>query len=142
MTVDKAVMIHSLDSIRLAETIDKCAAAIQKQMDVLIEVNIAGEESKHGIAPDEVAEFLENILEFTHLRVRGLMCVAPYVENPYNNRVYFANMRRIFIDINEKHRHNVLLDHLSMGMTHDFEVAIEEGSTMVRIGTGIFGSRV
>ena len=139
--IDKVDMIHSVESIRLAEEIEKRAAAKDKVMDVLVEVNIAQEESKFGIPVDAVESFLQELSNFPHIRVRGLMTVAPFVENPEDNRGYFRKMRQLLVDINAKKIHNINMDVLSMGMTGDYMVAIEEGATIVRVGTGIFGER-
>lgn len=139
--IDKVDMIHSVESIRLAEEIEKRAAAKDKVMDILIEVNIAQEESKFGIPVEEVESFLQEVSKFTHICVRGLMTVAPFVENPEENRLYFRKMRELLVDINAKKIHNINMDVLSMGMTGDYMVAIEEGATIVRVGTGIFGER-
>lgn len=139
--IDKVDMIHSVESLRLAEEINKRAAAKSLVMDVLVEVNMAEEESKIGIQPERVEEFLRQIAPLPHIRVRGLMTVAPFVENPEENRVYFRKMRELLVDMNQKKIDNINMDVLSMGMTGDYEVAIEEGATIVRVGTGIFGER-
>ncbi len=139
--IDKVDMIHSVESLRLAEEINKRAAAKSLVMDVLVEVNMAEEESKFGIQPERVEEFLHQIALLPHIRVRGLMTVAPFVENPEENRVYFRKMRELLVDMNQKKIDNINMDVLSMGMTGDYEVAIEEGATIVRVGTGIFGER-
>ena len=139
--IDKVDMIHSVESLRLAEEINKRAAAKSLVMDVLVEVNMAEEESKFGIQPERVEEFLHQIALLPHIRVRGLMTVAPFVENPEENRVYFRKMRELLVDMNQKKIDNINMDVLSMGMTSDYEVAIEEGATIVRVGTGIFGER-
>ncbi|MDR1704385.1 MAG: YggS family pyridoxal phosphate-dependent enzyme [Clostridiales bacterium] len=132
----KAALIHSVDSFRLAEEINRLGGA-----DVLIEVNIAEEAGKFGIKPDDALYFVEKLVDLPKLNLRGLMCVAPYVENPEENRIYFRKMKNILLDINKKRLHNVAMEILSMGMTADYEVAIEEGATVVRVGTGIFGER-
>ncbi len=141
--VDKAVLIHSVDSLRLAQQINEEAAKKQIICDILLEVNIAGEETKYGMKPEEVPGMVAELTAFPHIRVRGLMTVAPYVENPEKNREHFKNLRRLYVDIKSKNTDNINDDFniLSMGMTGDFDVAIEEGATMVRIGTGIFGER-
>ena len=139
--IDKVDMIHSVESLRLSEEINKRAAAKSLVMDVLVEVNMAEEESKFGIQPERVEEFLRQIAPLPHIRVRGLMTVAPFVENPEENRVYFRKMRELLVDMNQKKIDNINMDVLSMGMTGDYEVAIEEGATIVRVGTGIFGER-
>lgn len=138
--IDKVAMIHSVDSIKLAEEIDRHAKKIGKYMDVLIEVNVGGEESKFGICPKEVYEFSGELVKFTNIRLRGLMTVAPFVQKSEENREIFKKMRHLVIDIAGKMSNNEKTE-LSMGMTNDYEVAIEEGATMIRIGTGIFGEK-
>ena len=139
--IDKVDCIHSVESVRLAETIEKEAAKHDRIIDVLVEVNVAGEDSKFGLAPSEVPAFIEEIAKFPHIRVKGLMTIAPFVENPEENRNVFASLQKLSVDIAEKNIDNVSVKILSMGMTNDYEVAIEEGATMVRVGTGIFGER-
>lgn len=139
--IGKAALIHSVDSLRLAEAIEKEAAKQNIVADILIEVNVAKEESKFGLMPEEVPEFVENVIKLPHIRVKGLMTIAPYVENPEENRPVFKHLRKLSVDIAEKNGHNIIMSVLSMGMTNDYRVAIEEGATMVRIGTGIFGER-
>lgn len=148
--IDKAALIHSVDSLKLAEQIEEEAAKKNLISDILIEINIAGEETKFGVNVEGVHSLLDQIKRLPHVRVRGLMTIAPYVENPENNRKYFKKLRELYVDIKTKNVDNESNDNslntecfdiLSMGMTGDFEVAIEEGATMVRIGTGIFGER-
>lgn len=139
--IDKVDCIHSVDSLKLAETIEKEAAKRDLIMDVLIEVNVAEEESKFGLKIDEVVPFIEKIATFPHIRICGLMTIAPFVENSEENREIFADLRKLSVDITAKNIDNVNVSILSMGMTNDYEVAIEEGATMVRVGTGIFGTR-
>ena len=139
--VDKAELIHSVDSLKLAETIEKEAAKKNCVQDILVEVNVAQEESKFGLKVDEVIPFIEKISQFQHICVKGLMTIAPFVENPEDNRPVFANLHKLSVDIMNKNIDNVNVSILSMGMTNDYEVAIEEGATMVRVGTGIFGAR-
>ncbi len=139
--ITKATLIHSVDSIRLAEVMEKEAAKQNRIVDVLIEVNVAEEESKYGFKLNEVTPALEIISTFSHIRVRGLMTIAPFVENPEDNRSIFATLKKLSVDIANKNIDNINVDILSMGMTNDYEVAIEEGATMVRVGTGIFGAR-
>ncbi len=134
-------MIHSVDSIALAEQIEKEAAKKDTIMDILCEVNVADEDSKFGLKPSETADFIKTIAPFQHIRVKGLMTVAPATDNPEENRIYFHNLRKLMVDINEKNIDNILLSELSMGMTGDFEIAVEEGATFVRVGTAIFGER-
>ena len=139
--IDKVDCIHSVESVRLAETIEKEAAKHDRIIDVLVEVNVAGEDSKFGLAPSEVPAFIEEIAKLPHIRVKGLMTIAPFVENPEENRPIFKVLRELSVDITKKNIDNVIMNVLSMGMTNDYQVAIEEGSTMVRVGTGIFGER-
>ena len=139
--VDKVVLIHSVDSLRLAEQINEEAKKKNVIAKILIEVNMAGEESKFGVKPEETLSLIEQIALLTNVKIMGLMTIAPYVENGEENRVYFQKMRKLNIDIKSKNIDNVCMDVLSMGMTGDYEVAVEEGATMVRVGTGIFGER-
>ena len=139
--IDKVDLIHSVDSVRLAETIDKEAAKKGIVVNVLLEVNMAKEDTKFGLMPEEVMDFIHEIVRFQHIKVQGLMTIAPFVENPEENRIHFANLRKLSVDIAKEKVDNVNMSILSMGMTNDFEVAIEEGATMVRIGTAIFGER-
>ena len=140
--IDKVCLIHSVDSVTLAEAISKEAAKHDLVMPVLIEVNVAGEESKFGVTPEETEQLIRTISTLPNIRVEGLMTIAPYTENAEDNRIYFAALRKLFIDIKDKNIDNVNMCSLSMGMTGDYEVAIEEGATMVRVGTGIFGERL
>lgn len=139
--VDKVDMIHSVDSIRLVEEIDKEAAKKGVIVNILLEVNMAKEDTKFGLMPEDVMNFVSEIVRFENIRVQGLMTIAPYVDNPEENRKYFANLKKLSVDIAKKRVNNVNMSVLSMGMTNDFEVAIEEGATMVRVGTAIFGRR-
>ena len=139
--VDKVRLIHSVDSLRLAEVIEKEAEKQDRIVDILLEVNVAEEESKFGLKTAEVLPLAEKLTALSHIRLRGLMTIAPFVENPEKNRAIFANLHDLYVDIKEKNIDNVTVSILSMGMTNDFEIAIEEGATMVRIGTGIFGAR-
>ena len=139
--IDKVDLIHSVDSLKLAQTIEKEAEKHNLVKDILIEVNVAREESKFGLKMEEVIPFLEQISGFSHIRVRGLMTIAPCVENAEENRSIFADLHKLSVDIRDKNIDNVNVSILSMGMTNDYEVAIEEGATMVRVGTGIFGAR-
>ncbi len=178
--MNKSVLIHSVDSLRLAQQIESDAAKQDLVCDILIEVNIAKEDTKFGVMEEDVLPLLMDLLKLSHIRVRGLMTIAPYTEDPEKNRVYFKKLRELYIDIKTKNidnmckgniihnigkltvdtKENPLLDNgstdlkkeagtsfieyfdtLSMGMTGDFEIAIEEGATMVRVGTGIFGER-
>lgn len=139
--VGKTALIHSVDSLKLAETIEKEAAKKDCIQDILVEVNVAQEESKFGLKVEEVIPFIEKVAQFPHIRVKGLMTIAPFTDDPAENRPVFANLHKLSVDIMHKNIDNVNVNVLSMGMTNDFETAIEEGATMVRIGTGIFGVR-
>ena len=139
--VDKAFLIHSVDSLRLAEAISQEAGKKNVTANILIEVNVAGEDSKFGVRPEETAALAEAISKLSNISVKGLMTIAPFVENAEENREVFRNLRKLSVDIEEKKFNNVTMAVLSMGMTGDYEVAIEEGATMVRVGTGIFGER-
>ena len=139
--IDKACMIHSVDSLRLAQEISKEAVKHALVMPVLIEVNVAGEESKFGVSVEEAPSLVEEVSKLPGIQVNGLMTIAPYVEDPEENRYVFRNLRKLSVDIREKNFDNVTMNVLSMGMTGDYEVAIEEGATHVRVGTGIFGER-
>lgn len=139
--VDKVCMIHSVDSLNLAKTIEKEAAKKNVTVNILIEVNVAGEETKFGISCEEVLPLIMEIKDMPHIKVRGLMTIAPFVENPEDNRVYFRKLKDLSLDIQSKSIDNIDMSVLSMGMTNDYEVAVEEGATLVRVGTGIFGAR-
>lgn len=139
--VDKVYMIHSVDSLRLAQTISSEALKKQTEVNILIEVNMAGEESKFGAKSEEVMSLVNEIAKLPAVHVKGLMTIAPFVENPEDNRKYFQKMKQLAVDIRNKNIDNVSMDVLSMGMTGDYKVAVEEGSTYVRVGTGIFGER-
>ena len=139
--VDKVAMIHSVDSLRLAETIEKEAAKKAVVVPILIEVNVAQEESKFGLKPEEVLPFIEQIADFSHIQIKGLMTIAPYVDNAEENREIFRELKKLSVDIAAKNINNVTMSVLSMGMTGDYMVAVQEGATMVRVGTGIFGAR-
>ena len=131
--------IHSVDSIKLAKEIDRRSLQFGMITNVLVEVNVSGEETKYGIKPEEVEPFLKEISEFSRTRVRGLMTIAPIAEDKEEVRPYFRKLRELFEKIKSKNIKNVKMNYLSMGMTEDFEVAVEEGANMVRIGRGIFG---
>ena len=139
--VDKVALIHSVDSLKLAEEISKEALKKEVTVSVLIEVNVAGEESKYGVSPQEAEELIRQIAILPGIKIEGLMTIAPYVDNSEDNRQYFAKLRQLLVDINSKNIDNVNMNVLSMGMTGDYAVAIEEGATYVRVGTGIFGDR-
>ena len=139
--IGKTVLIHSVDSLRLAEQIEHEAAKADTIMNVLIEVNVAGEESKFGTTCNEAIELVRAVAAWKHVKINGLMTIAPFTDNPEDNRIYFKKLKQLSVDIKSKNIDNVDMDELSMGMTGDYEVAIEEGATMVRVGTGIFGER-
>lgn len=139
--IDKAVLIHSVDSVRLAKAIEAEAAKQDIVVQILLEVNVAEEDSKFGLKVEEVLPAVEEIATMPHVRIKGLMTIAPFVENPEENRTVFAQLQKLSVDIAEKNIDNVSVDILSMGMTNDYQVAIEEGATMIRVGTGIFGER-
>ena len=141
--VDKVDMIHSVDSFRLAEEINRRAGQHGKVMDILIQVNSAGEQSKFGVAPGEVKSLVEEILENHHnICIKGFMCMAPFEDNPEDTAVYFAEVRRLCEKYASETKHpRADFSVLSMGMSHDFETAINGGSNLIRIGTAIFGER-
>lgn len=139
--VDKVCMIHSVDSLRLAEEISKEAVKKQVTVSILIEVNVANESTKFGLAKEETIALVKEIATLPNIIIKGLMTVAPYVDDPEENRQVFRSLKQLFIDINKENIDNVIMSELSMGMTNDYMVAIEEGATMVRVGTGIFGER-
>lgn len=137
----KAVLIHSVDSLRLARQIEEEAAKKNMEVDILLEINVAKEESKYGFFMEDAEAAIREISTFPHVHIRGLMTIAPFVENPEENREIFKKLYEFAVDIGRKNIDNVTMDVLSMGMTGDYEVAVEEGATMVRVGTGIFGER-
>lgn len=139
--IDKAYIIHSVDSLKLAKEISKEAVKHQVNANILIEVNVAQEESKFGVSCGEVVELLEKISTLPNIFVKGLMTVAPYVENAEENRMVFSKLKQLSVDITTKNIDNVSMDCLSMGMSGDFSVAIEEGAAFIRVGTSIFGER-
>lgn len=139
--VDKVALIHSVDSLRLAEEISKEAVKKNVEVDILVEVNVAMEESKFGTTAAQTLALVEEISKLPAVHIKGLMTIAPYVENPEENRQYFAQLRQLSVDISAKNIDNVCMDVLSMGMTGDYEVAVSEGASLVRVGTGIFGER-
>ena len=138
--VGKAVLIQSVGSVELLREIEKVAAKLELQQDILLEVNIGGEEAKSGFAPDCVYEAAALAKEMPHIRVRGLMAIPPIEREPDGNVPYFQKLHALFVDINEKMYDNEL-EYISMGMSGDFESAIRNGSNMVRVGTAIFGAR-
>lgn len=134
-------MIHSVDTMELAETIEKEAAKHDRTIPVLIEVNVAGEESKFGVTVEEAPLLVKKIASLPHVELRGFMTSAPYVEDPETDRPVFRKLKKLSVDTFSENDDNINVSVLSMGMTNDFEVAVEEGSTMVRVGTAIFGKR-
>ncbi|MDF2986578.1 MAG: alanine racemase domain protein [Eubacterium sp.] len=139
--IDKVAMIHSVDSVELAKEINLRAEKHGRIIDILLQVNVSGEETKFGISPDEVYDFIGKISQMKNLCLKGLMTIAPFTHDPQEIRPVFKNLYNIYIDIKHKRIDNVNMDYLSMGMSNDFEVAIEEGANVVRIGTSIFGKR-
>ncbi len=139
--IDRVVLIHSVDSVALARQIEKEAAKRDLVVHILLEVNVAGEESKFGFSVDEAEEAAVQIAKFAHVRIDGLMTIAPFVENSEENRDVFQKLFQLSVDIKRKNIDNVKMDVLSMGMTGDFETAVEEGASVIRVGAGIFGAR-
>ena len=139
--VEKAYMIHSVDSFKLASQIEKEAIKHNKDVDILIEVNVANEESKFGLTYEETISTIEQIKDLSHVHIKGLMTIAPFTDTPEDNRKYFKKLKELSIKIAELGMNNVEMRELSMGMTNDYEIAVEEGATLVRVGTGIFGER-
>jgi len=139
--VSDVTLIHSVDTYRLAEEINIQAKKINRIVPILIEVNIAGETTKFGISKEETLQLVTEIAKLENVHIQGLMTIAPYVEDPEENREYFKKIKELSVDIANENIDNVSMDILSMGMTGDYMVAIEEGATMVRVGTGIFGER-
>ena len=140
--IDKVCLIHSVDSVRLMDEIERQAEKHGvENMDILIQVNISGEETKSGVSRDEVEELLLHAAKLSHVKVKGLMTIAPKTDSSITNTLHFDNMRQLFIDIGRKKYDNVNMEYLSMGMSGDFETAIECGANMVRIGCAVFGER-
>ncbi|MCR2048930.1 YggS family pyridoxal phosphate-dependent enzyme [Acetatifactor muris] len=139
--VGKVALIHSVDSLRLAEEISREAMKQKTETDILIEVNVAGESSKYGVSVEEAPVLVSRIAALPAVHIRGLMTIAPFTEDAEENRPYFRRLKQLSVDIRQKNIDNVSMDILSMGMTGDYSVAIEEGATCVRVGTGIFGER-
>ena len=139
--VGRVALIHSVDSLRLAEEISREAVKQQIVARILIEVNVAGEESKYGAAPSETENLVRAAAALPGIQVCGLMTIAPLTDNPENNRRFFRILKNLSVDIERKNIDNVRMVCLSMGMTGDYETACEEGATFVRVGTGIFGER-
>lgn len=139
--IDKVEMIHSVDSLSLAQEIDRRARNIDKTMDILIQINVAHEETKFGIELEEAEDFIRKLAGLDHIRVKGLMTMAPFYEDLELTRPVFRTLKNKFDDLSKLDMPNVDMKILSMGMTNDYAIAIEEGSNLVRIGTGIFGKR-
>lgn len=139
--VGKVFLIHSVDSLRLAEEISKEAVKQETSVNILLEVNVAEEESKFGTALEETTDLVRQVAALPKIHICGLMAIAPYVENAEENRQYFRKLKQLSVDIERKNIDNVNMNVLSMGMTGDYSVAVEEGATYVRVGTGIFGER-
>ena len=139
--IDRVKLIHSLDRISLAKEINKQAKKYGIIVDTLIQVNVSEEESKFGLKVDELIPFIEKISNFSNIMVKGLMTIAPFTDDEILLRNVFRKMNDLKEDISKKNYENVFLEYMSMGMTNDYKIAIEEGSNMVRIGTGIFGKR-
>lgn len=140
--IDKVEMIHSLDRMSLAEEIQKRAEEFNVYVNSLVQVNIAEEDSKFGLRKEEVIPFIESISNFNRIRIKGLMTIAPYAGDPEEVRYVFKDLRELFEEIKELNLDNIDMKYLSMGMTNDYEVALEEGANIIRIGTGIFGKRI
>jgi len=140
--IDKVFLIHSVDSIKLAQEISKEATKRNISVDILIQVNVSQEATKYGISELLAIDMIKDVSTFPGIHIRGLMSIAPYTENPEENRLYFRKLKQLSVDIISKNIDNVNMDCLSMGMSGDYKVAIEEGSTYVRVGTSIFGERI
>lgn len=138
MRMDNCRMIESIDSLRLAKEVNKRARKNNRIIPVLIEINAAGDENKYGITAERSEEFLKKLLNLKHLDIKGLMTVLPYIDDPEELRPYFKKMKNLFDNLNDK---VVKLEELSMGMTNDYQIAVEEGATIVRVGTALFGKR-
>lgn len=139
--VGRAGLIHSVDSLHLAEAIEKECEKKDVHANILVEVNVAGEDSKFGIKPEETESLIRQIAKLPRVHVRGLMTIAPFVAKPEENRPIFHKLHKLLVDISAKNIDNIDMNVLSMGMTNDYEIAVEEGATHVRVGTGIFGER-
>lgn len=139
--IEKVALIHSVDSIELAKEIQLRASKINRVIEILVQVNVSGEESKFGIQPQEVRDFIKTISSFPNVKIKGLMTIAPNTDEKDCIRVVFRNLNKIFIDIKQENIDNIDMEILSMGMSNDFEIAIEEGANIVRIGSAIFGGR-
>ncbi len=140
--INKVHLIHSVDSIRLAEQIQHEAEKADKVMNILVQVNVANEDTKFGLQVSETEDVVREIAKMPNVHICGLMTIAPFTDDPETNRVFFRKLKQLSVDIKSKNIDNVSMDCLSMGMTGDYQVAIEEGATLVRVGTGIFGERI
>lgn len=139
--IDKAFLIHSVDSVRLAEQINSEAAKKSVHINILIQVNISNENTKFGLKEEDTVDMIREISTLPNIHIKGLMTIAPFTDNPEDNRRYFKGLKKMADNISSLNIPNVEMCELSMGMTGDYEVAIEEGATLVRVGTGIFGNR-
>lgn len=139
--IDKVKLIHSLDRLSLVKELDKRARQRQLVIDTLVQVNVAEEESKFGLKVEEVLPFIEEVLKYENIRIRGLMTIAPYTDDEALLRKIFRTMYKLKEDISKRKYENLTMDYLSMGMTNDYKIAIEEGSNMIRVGSAIFGAR-
>ena len=139
--IDKVCLIHSVDSVKLMDEIERQAEKHDITMDILIQVNISGEETKSGIKPEEIYDLIEHAGKLSRVKVKGLMTIAPKTDNPVTNALHFDNIHRLFLDIQQKKYDNISMEYLSMGMSGDYETAIEHGANMVRVGSAIFGQR-
>jgi len=140
--INRVEMIESVDSLKLAKEISKQALKANKVMDILVEINVGGEESKWGFTPEELPIALQEIAKLPNIRVKGLMAIPPVCEKEEEIRPYFQQMNKLFIDIKAKNIDNVSMEILSMGMSQDFDIAVQEGATLIRLGTALFGRRV
>ncbi|MDU4859494.1 MAG: YggS family pyridoxal phosphate-dependent enzyme [Terrisporobacter othiniensis] len=140
--IDKAYMIHSLDRIALCEEIQKRAEKMDKNINCLVQVNISKEESKHGLEEESVIDFVKNVsANYKNIHIKGLMTMAPFIDDDEEIRKVFKSLKNLSLKINDLNLPNVEMDTLSMGMSHDYKIAIEEGATIIRVGTSIFGQR-
>lgn len=139
--IKRVELIHSVDSYRLAEQINTESEKADCDTDILIQVNVSGENTKFGISPDETETLARKIAKLKRIHIKGLMTIAPFTLKPEENRIYFRKLKQLSVDIQGKNIDNIDMRELSMGMTGDYEIAIEEGATFVRVGTGIFGER-
>ena len=140
--IDKVEMIQSVDSLKLAKEISKQAVKNNLEMEILLEVNIGDEESKWGFRPEDTENAVREIAKLPNLKIKGLMAIPPICENSEENRPYFQKMKKLFVDIGDKNIDNSSMDILSMGMSDDFDIAVEEGANLVRVGTALFGRRI